>query len=203
MPLDSRVLSGKDFQTSPLCASFSSSASLRVPLISPSWPLRSLRRVFLLPCPSPEAAVRLSSLDWFPKHQSSAAPGSLLGVPGPTLAPRSPEPLSPSWLGTHSASRSRQTPGGGGGSGVLERRQGPGARHPAGWGPPPCSGAAAPLGAPRLAEERVSFTVQSHPPPVPIHFMAARGAPSPPRRAVSPRPRPFPAAPPWPLPFQL
>lgn len=76
---------------------------------------------------------------------------------------RSPELLFPAWPSTYSASRSRQTPGGGGGgggggSGVLERRQGPGARHPAGWGPPPCSGAAALLGAPRLAEERVSLT---------------------------------------------
>lgn len=107
------------------------------------------------------------------------------------MVPRSPEPLFPAWSSTHSASRSRQTPGGGCGGGVLERRQGPGARHPAGWGPPPCSGAAAPLGSPRLAEERVSLTVQCHPPPAPIHFMATQGAPSPPQHAARPRPAPF------------
>lgn len=163
-----------------------------------------LTRSFPSPTSQPQATVRLSSLDRFPKHQRSTAPGSLLGVPGPALAPRPPEPLSPAWSSTHSASRSRQTPGGGCGGGVLDPRQGPGARHPAGWGPPPCSGAAAPLGSPRLAEESVSLTVQCHPPPAPIHFMAAQGATSPPRRAAArPRPRPFPAAPPLLLPFQL
>jgi hypothetical protein len=149
------------------------------------------------------SVVRPFSLDLFPKHRSSTTPGSLLGVPGPAMVSWPLELLYPSWSSTHSASRSRQTPGGDGGSGCLERRQGPGARHPAGeGGHPPAPGRPLSSCAPRLAEG-VSLTVDCHPPAAPIHFMAAQGAPSPQQPAELLRPHPFPAALPGLLPFQL
>ncbi|KAJ8789449.1 hypothetical protein J1605_021976 [Eschrichtius robustus] len=53
------------------------------------------------------------------------------------MAPRPREPLSPAWSSTHSESRSRQTPGSGGGGRSLEGKQGPEAGHPAGVGAAP------------------------------------------------------------------
>ena len=53
------------------------------------------------------------------------------------MAPRPCEPLSPAWSSTHSESRSRQTPGSGGGGRSLEGKQGPEAGHPAGVGAAP------------------------------------------------------------------
>lgn len=56
---------------------------------------------------------------------------------------------------------------------------------------PPAPGRPLRSGAPRHAGESASLAADCHPPPAPIHFMAAQGAPSPLSRAERLKPRPF------------
>lgn len=198
-PLAGRGLCGPCPRGSLSCAP--DSRSLRLWLrsgsreSSPSRSPGSLPRVSLFPNRGLRFAERPPSVDPFPRYRSADAPGSVLGILGPATAPRPLALLSPAWSRTHRASRGR-SPGRGGDG--LEGKRGLGPGTGRGGGCPPVPGRQLRSGAPRPAGQSANLAADCHPPPAPIHFMAAQGAPSPPHRAARLRPRPLPAALPGP-----